>query len=70
MSSSGRLSRKQKEKAAVTTLSPARDTSGDPLKEFESVHHEAMMDTGNLDVPIDLWFPSWRAFTEKKPEEL
>ena len=51
MSSGGRLSRKQKRKAVVTSSSPARDTSGDPLEEFESVHPEVMMDARSLDVP-------------------
>lgn len=51
MTSGGRLSRNQKGKAAVTSSIPARDTSGDPLEEFESVHREAMMDTRSLDVP-------------------
>ena len=51
MSSGGRLSRKQKGKAAVTSSSPARDTSGDPLEEFQLVHREVMMDARSLDVP-------------------
>ena len=51
MSSSGKLSHKQKGKAVVTTSSPARDVSEDTLEEFESVHREAIMDTGSLNVP-------------------
>ena len=51
MSSDGRLSRKQKGKAAVTSLSPSRDATEDPLEEFELIHREAMMDVRSLDVP-------------------
>ena len=35
----------------MTSSSPARDTSGDPLEEFEFVHREAIMDARSLDVP-------------------
>ena len=50
MSSGGRLSRKQKGKEVATASSPARDASGVALEEFEQVHHEAMMETQNLDL--------------------
>ena len=50
MSSGGRLSRKQKGKEVATASSPARDASGVALEVFEQVHHEAMMDTRNLDL--------------------
>ncbi|KAF8085945.1 hypothetical protein N665_0641s0002 [Sinapis alba] len=48
MSSEGRLSRKQKGKAVPTKSSPARDTDGTPLDDFELVHRDAMMDTRSL----------------------
>ena len=50
MSSGGRLSRKQKEKEIATVSRPSRDVSEVLLEEFERVHHDAMMDTGNLDL--------------------
>ena len=50
MSSGGRLSRKQKGKEIATVPRPLRDASEVPLEEFERVHHDAMMDTGNLDL--------------------
>ncbi|WZZ33814.1 hypothetical protein YC2023_017215 [Brassica napus] len=50
MSSGGRLSRKQKGKEVATVSSPSRDVSEAPLEEFDRIHHDAMMDTGNLDL--------------------
>ena len=50
MSSGGRLSRKQKGKEVATVSSPSRDASEASLEEFDRIHHNAMMDTGNLDL--------------------
>ncbi|KAG2253397.1 hypothetical protein Bca52824_083533 [Brassica carinata] len=50
MSSGGRLSRKQKGKEVATVSRPSREASEVPLEEFERVHHDAMMDTGSLDL--------------------
>ena len=50
MLSGGRLSREQKGKEVAAAPSPARDTSGVPLDEFEQVHREAMMDTRSLEL--------------------
>ena len=50
MSSGGRLSRKQKGKEVATVSSPSRDASEAPLEEFDRIHHDAMMDTRNLDL--------------------
>ena len=50
MSFGGRLSRKQKGKEVATVSRPSRDASEVPLEEFERVHHDAMMDTGSLDL--------------------
>lgn len=50
MSSGGRLSREQKGKEVVTVSRPLRDAGEVPLEEFERVHHDAMMDTGSLDL--------------------
>ena len=35
----------------MTSSSPSRDATEDPLEEFESIHREAMMDVRSLDVP-------------------
>ena len=50
MSSGGRLSRKQKGKEVATVSRPSREVSEVPLEEYERVHHDAMMDTGSLDL--------------------
>lgn len=50
MSSGGKLSHKQKGKEVATVSSPSRGLSEVPLEEFDRIHHEAMMDTRNLDL--------------------
>ena len=50
MSSGGMLSHKQRGKEIAASSSPSRDATEAPLEEFERIHHDAMMDTGNLDL--------------------
>ena len=50
MSSGGKLSHKQRGKEIAASSSPSRDATEAPLEEFERNHHDAMMDTGNLDL--------------------
>uniref|UniRef100_A0A0D3A8H1 Uncharacterized protein n=1 Tax=Brassica oleracea var. oleracea TaxID=109376 RepID=A0A0D3A8H1_BRAOL len=53
MSSGGRLSREQKEKAVAraTESSPARVVESNSPYDFVTIHREAMMDTTNMDTP-------------------
>ncbi|XP_048599761.1 meiosis-specific protein ASY2-like [Brassica napus] len=66
ISSDGRLSHKQRGKEIVASSSPSRDTTEAPLEEFEWIHHDAMMDTGNLDLSQRiLIFESARSYRQE-----
>ncbi|KAG2291428.1 hypothetical protein Bca52824_038097 [Brassica carinata] len=69
----GRLSHKQRGKEIAASSSPLRDATEAPLEEFERIHHDAMMDTGNLDLSQRILISesarSYRQEVRGKPDE-